>query len=115
MAIEGFIITFLVIILALLIVLIASMWKVFNKAGQPGWTAIIPIYNLYILIKMACKPSWWLILFLIPLVNIIVHIIVINNISKNFGKGTGFTIGLILLPFIFYPILGFGDATYNKY
>ncbi|CAG0958880.1 hypothetical protein METP3_00702 [Methanosarcinales archaeon] len=106
--------TMLLLYLGLIILIVAGIWKVFVKAGQPGWAAIIPIYNIYILLKIACKPGWWLILYIIPLVNIIVAIIVTSNISKNFGKGTGFTIGLILLPFIFYPILGFGDATYKK-
>ena len=111
---EKIIMSMVLLYLGLIILVIAGIWKVFTKAGQPGWAAIIPIYNLYILLRIACKPGWWLVLFLIPLVNIIVIIIVTSDLSRNFGKGTGFTIGLILLPFIFYPILGFSNAKYNK-
>src|SRR3977135_3170676 len=89
---------------AVIILLIAAMWKVFSKAGQPGWAAIIPIFNMYVLCKVAGRPGWWVILMLIPLVNLIILIIVNIDIAKNFGKGVGFGIGLILLPFIFYPI-----------
>src|SRR5437867_816400 len=98
--------------LALIVFLIAGLWRVFTKAGQPGWAAIIPIYNFYILLKIAGKPGWWLILCFIPLVSIIVAIIVAIELAKVFGKGTGFGIGLAFLGFIFYPILGFGEAKY---
>ena len=101
-----------VIELALAIVMIAGLWKTFEKAGQPGWGAIVPFYNAYLMCKIAGRPGWWLILFLIPCVNIIVAIIVALDIAKAFGKGSGFGIGLALLGFIFYPILGFGDARY---
>ncbi len=113
MANEELLIVILVIF-ALLILLIASMWKIFTKAGKPGWASIIPIYNLYILLKIVRKPSWWILLYLIPYVSIIPAIIVTHNLSKRFYKGTGFTLGLIFLPFIFYPILGFGDAVYDN-
>jgi|ERR1700692_872256 Family of unknown function (DUF5684) len=96
-----------------IILLIAAMWKVFSKAGQPGWACIIPIYNLYVLCKIAGRPGWWVLLMLIPFVNFIILIIVAIDIAKAFGKGVGFGIGLILLPFIFYPILGFGSAQYQ--
>ena len=105
---------FLLFVLVLSIIIIAGMWKVYTKAGQPGWASIIPIYNIYILLKIVCKPTWWLILYLIPLVNFITIIIVLNNLSAKFQKGIGFTVGLILLPFIFIPLLGFGDAEYQK-
>lgn len=98
---------------AIVILLIAAMWKVFSKAGQPGWAAIIPIYNIYVLCKVAGRPGWWLLLMLIPLVNIIIAIILNIDIAKNFGKGVGFGIGMIFLPFIFYPVLGFGSAQYQ--
>jgi Family of unknown function (DUF5684) len=87
-------------------------WKVFTKAGQPGWGSLIPIVNVYFLCKVAGRPGWWVILFILPCVNIFAIIVVCLDVAKAFGKGTGFTIGLILLPFIFYPILGFGDAAY---
>ncbi len=105
----------LVMILSLVIavVMIAAMWKVFTKAGQPGWASIIPIYNLYILCKIAGRPGWWLLLMLIPFVNFIIAIILCIDVAKNFGKGAGFGVGLALLGVIFWPILGFGSATYQ--
>jgi hypothetical protein len=100
--------------LAIVIVVIAGIWKVFTKAGQPGWGVLIPIYNLYLLTQIAGRPGWWLILMLIPLVNFVIAIILSLDIAKNFGKGAGFGIGLALLGVVFYPILGFGDATYQR-
>ena len=96
----------------LLVLLIASMWKIFTKAGQPGWASIVPIYNIVVLLKIVGKPLWWIILLLIPIVNIVVAIIVTHQLSKSFGKGVGFTIGLIFLGIIFYPVLAFSDAEY---
>ena len=110
---EGANVIWLVIQLALTVLVIAGMWKVFEKAGEPGWAAIIPIYNLYILTKIVGRPWWWLLLLLIPLVNIIFLIIINSDLSKAFGRGIGTTLGLIFLPFIFYPILGFGSAVYQ--
>ena len=97
----------------IVILLIAAMWKVFSKAGQPGWACIIPIYNLYVLCKIAGRPGWWVLLMLIPFVNFIILIILDIDIAKAFGKGAGFGIGLLLLPFIFFPVLGFGSAQYQ--
>jgi hypothetical protein len=104
---------FTIIYLAIIVVLIASEWKVFTKAGKPGWACIIPIYNVIVMLEIAVRPLWWIILFIIPGVNFIVGIIVLNDISKAFGKGAGTTLGLIFLPFIFWPILGFGSAQYQ--
>ncbi len=103
----------LLIYLALIVFEIAAFWKVFVKAGQPGWAAIIPIYNYYIMLKIIGRPGWWLILFLIPLVNFIMWIIVALDIAKSFGKTSGFAVGLIFLYPIFIPIIGFGAATYR--
>ena len=99
--------------LAVLIAIIAGFWRVFEKAGKPGWAAIIPIYNVIVLLEIAGKPLWWIILFFIPLANLIAAILVGIAVAHNFGKGDGFGIGLGLLGFIFYPILGFGSATYQ--
>jgi hypothetical protein len=99
--------------LAVAVLLIASMWKVFVKAGEPGWAAIVPIYNLVILLKIIGKPAWWVILMLIPFVNFVIAIILSLGLAQAFGKSAGFGIGLLLLPFIFYPILGFGSARYQ--
>jgi len=101
-----------IIWLAIVVFIIAATWKVFEKAGQPGWAAIIPIYNLYIMTKIAGKPGWWVLMFLIPFVNVIFLVWLYNMISKSFGKDEGFTAGLIFLGFIFMPILGFGPAKY---
>lgn len=109
---NGFSAFGLMIYLAIIIFLIAAYWKVFEKAGKPGWAAIIPIYNVIVLLEIIGKPVWWLILMLIPIVNVIFAIWATNLLSKSFGKDEGFTVGLVLLPFIFYPILGFGDAQY---
>ncbi len=92
---------------------IASMWKVFEKAGKPGWASIVPIYNAIVLLQIAGKPGWWVLLYFIPVVNIVIAIIAMVGLARNFGKGTGFAVGLILLGFIFLPILAWGDAQYQ--
>jgi hypothetical protein len=102
----------LIVGVALVVFMIAAGWKVFVKAGQPGWAVIVPIYNAVVVLKIVGRPLWWILLFLIPLVNIVIEIIVCIDFAKSFGKGTGFGIGLLLLGFIFVPILGFGDARY---
>jgi hypothetical protein len=99
--------------LAVIVLVIAGLWKVFTKAAQPGWACLVPFYNIYILCKIAGRPGWWLLLFCVPLANFVINIIVSIDVAKQFGKGTGFGIGLAFLPFIFYPILGFGSATYG--
>jgi hypothetical protein len=104
---------FVLVYVVVVVFLIAAVWKVFTKAGQPGWAAIIPIYNTYTLCKIAGRPGWWLILFFIPFVNFIVGIIVLIDLATAFGKGGGFAVGLILLGIIFIPILGFGSAQYR--
>lgn len=101
------------IYLAVIVLFIASMWIIFAKAGEPGWAAIIPIYNIIVLLKIIGKPAWWVILFLIPLVNFVIGIIAMIQLAKVFGKGTGFGLGLIFLGFVFMPILAFGDAQYQ--
>jgi Family of unknown function (DUF5684) len=106
---TGMMICWLVIVLLMVI----GMWMVFVKAGKPGWAAIIPIYNIIVALEIAGKPIWWFILLLIPFVGFIMWLIVVIAVARNFGKGVGFAIGLWLLPFIFFPILGFGDAKYQ--
>jgi hypothetical protein len=101
--------TVVVIVLALFLVVAIGLWKVFDKAGQPGWTAIIPFVNYFFLAMAAGKPAWWGILMFVPIVNIIVWFILSIDLAKRFGRGTGFGIGIALLPVIFIPILGFGD------
>ena len=102
----------LIIYLAILVFLIASIWKIYVKAGQPGWAAIVPIYNLIVLCKIIGKPTWWVVLVFIPIVNYVILIMMIHGLSKSFGKGAGYTVGLLFLGIIFYPMLAFGDAQY---
>lgn len=101
------------IYIALIAFFVICFWKIFAKAGEPGWAAIVPIYSTIVLLKIAGKPWWWLFLMMIPFVNIVFMFIIAIDLAKNFGKGTGFGIGLIFLGMIFYPILAFGSATYN--
>ncbi|WP_343531105.1 DUF5684 domain-containing protein [Pedobacter sp.] len=109
---AGIGVTFIFIALIIHVIIIAGMWKTFEKAGKPGWAAIIPIYNTYIMIEIVGKPTIWLLWCILPCVNIIFLIWLTNLMSKSFGKDEGFTVGLILLSFIFWPILGFGSAKY---
>lgn len=99
--------------LLIMAVIIAALWKVFVKAGEPGWAAIVPIYNFIVMIKIAGKPLWWIVLMFIPFVNFVVGILITVSLAHNFGKRAGFAAGLLFLPFIFYPILAWGDATYQ--
>ena len=94
------------------IIELAGLWFMFVKADEPGWAAIIPVYNCLIAIKIAGKPWWFFLLMLIPLVNLVIYIIILHGLSKNFGKTGGFTLGLFFFRFIFIPILGFGKAQY---
>lgn len=98
--------------LAFVVLMVASAWKIFDKAGEPGWAAIIPIYNAVVLLKIVGRPIWWVILMLIPIVGIIVSLIVILDLAKSFRQGIGYALGLMFLPFIFMPMLAFGDASY---
>jgi hypothetical protein len=104
----------IIISVAVFVLMIVSMWKVFTKAQKPGWACLIPIYNIIILLEIVGKPWWWMLLMLIPIVNIIIIIWMTNLLSKSFGHNVGFTIGLILLSFIFFPILGLGDSKYIR-
>ncbi len=101
------------IYLAVIVLVVASLWMIFTKAGQPGWAAIIPIYNLVVLLQIVGRPIWWIVLMLIPFVGIVIAILVMIDLAKSFGKGAGFGIGLVFLSFIFAPMLAFGDARYQ--
>jgi len=104
---------FFLIFLALAVLLIAAFWKVFTKAGQPGWAAIIPIYNIIVWLRIAGRSGWWIILLLIPIVGAVIAIVVSIDLARKFGKGAGFGLGLAFLGFIFYPILAWGSAEYS--
>ncbi|HEX3069393.1 MAG TPA: DUF5684 domain-containing protein [Thermoanaerobaculia bacterium] len=112
-AAAGMGIGMMIVWLAVVLLIVISLWKIFVKAGKPGWAAIVPIYNLIVILEIAGKPIWWFILMLIPLVNIIVLILVYIAFARNFGKGVGFAIGMVILPFIFFPMLAFSDARYQ--
>lgn len=104
----------LILYLVVLVLIIAAAWKVFVKAGQPGWGIFIPIYNAYLWVKIAGRPGWWTILCFIPFVNIVIAFILGIDVAKAFGKSAAFGVCLIvILGFIGIPILGFGDAVYK--
>jgi len=99
--------------LAIMVVFIIAGWKVFTKAGQPGWAVIIPIYNLYIILTMVGRPAWWILLMLIPFVNIVISLIVMIDLAKSFGQSPVFGVVLLwLLGAIGWLVLGFGSAKY---
>lgn len=103
-----------VIYLTVVIAYIVTLWKIYDKAGKPGWAALIPFYNLYVLLKIVGRPGWWLVLYLIPIANIVVHLMVSMDLAKVFKKSTAFGIVLLwLFSFVGYLILGFGKSTYT--
>jgi Family of unknown function (DUF5684) len=107
-----FVSLFGIVALVVVIVTIGGVWKVFEKAGRPGWGCLIPIYNVILMLGMPSKPLWWIVLLIIPLVSIVITIMIHIEIAKTFGKSARYSVGLALLPMIFYPMLGFSDARY---
>lgn len=105
--------TMMLISSAVGLVMLISMWKVFKKAGKPGWASIIPIYNIYTMIQIAKLPTYYLLLFIIPIANIYAMFKIYIELAHKFNKSTGFGVGLIFLSVIFFPMLAFGDATYE--
>jgi hypothetical protein len=99
--------------LGVVVVMIAALWKIFEKAGKPGWASLVPFYNIFVMLEISGKPGWWLVLFLIPLVQLIMLVIVTIAFAEKFGKSGGFAAGMIILPFIFYPLLAFGDDRFQ--
>jgi hypothetical protein len=112
-AAAGMGIGFMVVWFAVVVLMVAAMWKVFVKAGKPGWAAIVPIYNIIVLLEIAGKPAWWVILFIVPVVNFIIAIMLSISLAKKFGHGVGYGLGLAFLGVVFYPMLGFGDSQYD--
>ncbi len=98
--------------LVIAIVEVAAVWRLFSRAGQHGWAAIIPIYNTVVMLHVTGKSGWWLLGFFVPLLNFFVYCRMMVNMAQVFGKGVGFGIGNIFLPFIFLPILAFTDSPY---
>jgi len=101
------------IYLVIYVLVVAGWWMIFQKAGEDGWKAIIPIWNILVLLRVVGREWWWIILMLIPIVNIVIWVIVSLDLAKSFGRGTGFGIGLFILSPIFALILGFGADTYK--
>lgn len=116
----AFFMVYLIVVLIVAVVGIVALWKTFVKAGQPGWAAIIPIYNFYIMLQVIGRPTWWLVLLLLPIVPfvgpiafMVVYIVISLDLAKSFGKSPAFgIIALWLFSIIGYLILGFGDAKY---
>ncbi|MFC0646226.1 DUF5684 domain-containing protein [Cellulomonas phragmiteti] len=112
-AAAGGALLFMVVGLIGYIVSSLGLMGVFSKAGKPGWAAFVPVYNLIVLLEVVGRPIWWLVLFLVPGVNVIATIIVMNDLSKSFGHEAGFTVGLVLLTVVFLWILWLGSSTYR--
>lgn len=102
------------LVLSLIVFSIIIHWKIYEKAGEPGWAAIVPIYNLLVFLKIVNKPWWWIFMLCIPIVNIVFGIIIIHRLSRSFGKDAGFTVGILFLSIIFLAILAFDKSTYTK-
>ena len=105
-------IVYMLVVLAISVVVLIGLWKVFDKAGKPGWGAIVPFYNFYCLFDMSFGTGWLFLLMFVPCVGQIMMIIMWVKLAAAFDKGVGFGIGILFLPFIFLPMLGFGDAQY---
>ena len=113
MGFNSFDFSLIILLFAATILVIIAEWRVFEKAGQPGWASIIPYFNFFIMLKIVNKPLWWIFWLFVPGANVVVGIWVTNLLAKSFGKNEGFTLGLIIFPFIFYPVLGFGNASFQ--
>jgi len=100
------------VMVALIVFMFVCLWRIFTKADEPGWSAIVPLYNTIQMIRLAGKEIWWIALLFIPGVNLVVSIMIMIAFAKAFGKSEGFGVGLALLPFVFFPILAFGNAQY---
>ena len=103
--------TFL-IALAVMALVFVSLWKIFEKAGKPGWAGIVPIYNMIVWLEIVGRPLWWVVLLLVPCVGIVVAVLLCIDLAKAFGKTPAYGVGLALLGFVFFPMLAFGDARY---
>lgn len=111
--VSAFIGTYSLVILAIAVVAIVALWKVFTKAGKPGWAAIVPFYNLYVMLQIVGRPAWWLLLFFIPFVNLVISVVLSLDIAKAFGRSPMFGIlANFLLSPVGYLIIGFGSSSY---
>jgi len=101
---------FLALVIA--IVSVIAMWKAFTKAGKPGWAAIVPIYNIVVMIEISGRPMWNIAMMFVPFANIVFAFFIYIDFAKSFGKDAGFGVGMLLLGIVFWPLLAFGDAQY---
>lgn len=111
-AMAGAMTIYYILVLAISIVSVIGMWKMFAKAGKPGWASLIPFYNMYCMFEIAWGNGWMFLLTLIPCVGFVFQIILCFKLATAFDKGVGFGFGLLFLSPIFYMVLGFGDADY---
>jgi Family of unknown function (DUF5684) len=109
---AGVVVVIVLFALVLGVVQLAGLWKVYTKGGERGWAVLIPFYNYWCMLRIVGRPGWWLLLYFIPIVNIVIAIVILWDLVKSFAKSAGWFAGLLLLPFIFYPILGFGESQY---
>lgn len=98
---------------ALIVLIWAAFWRIFTKADEAGWKALVPIYNAVVLLRIVGRPWWWLLLYFVPIVGLVLLVIVVNDLSKSFGHGAGFTVGLLLLTPVFVLVLAFGNSAYD--
>lgn len=103
----------IVVYLAVVVFELAALWRVFVKAGRPGWAAIVPIYSTYVLLKLVGRSGWWMLLLVVPVVNVVSLAIVMYDLARSFRRGGGFAVGLFFLSFVFIPILGYGQSRYD--
>ena len=101
-------------VLTFVVLMFAALWKIFSKAGEPGWKSLVPIYGTVVFLRIVERPWWWLLLLVIPIVNFIPSIMICIDLSRAFGKGGGFAAGLMLLTPVFLLMLAFGDAKYRS-
>lgn len=99
----------------LALIALAGCWRVYRKAGQPGWGVLVPLYNLFLLVRIANCSVWWFILLLVPGVNLVIFVLLCIQVSRNFDRGLIFGLGLAFLGVLFYPLLGFSRARYQPF
>jgi hypothetical protein len=109
-AAAGFSISFLLGIIVVCLLILVSMWVVFEKCGEAGWKSLIPFYNMYVLMVICEKPVWWFLLLFIPGVGTVFYLLAMLALAERFGRGPLFGIGLTFLPMIFFPLLAFGGS-----
>lgn len=104
---------FITVALAILVLSIVATWKIFVKAGKPGWAALIPFYNIYMLVKISGHPGWWVLLYFVPIVNFVISVIVSIDLGRKFGKDPIFSVVLLWLLGIGLLILAFDSSKYD--